>query len=74
MAICPNPPLLAMAICPNPPGDDGGGLIGAKSWQQRWGPLGELHAQRRGDGARVYGGRNRGRKLLAQQRGKKPSP
>ena len=31
------------------------GHIGAKSWRRRWGSLGILDAQRRGDGARVYG-------------------
>jgi len=31
-----------------------------------------IDAQRRGDGARVYGRQDRDRKLPAQQRGKKP--
>ena len=51
-----------------------GGLIGAKSERRRWGSLGVLDAQRRGDGACVYGGQDWGRKLTAQQRGKKPCP
>ena len=52
-----------------PPAEPGG-LIGAKSWLRRWGSLDVLHAQRRADGARVYGRQDLGRKLPAQQPGK----
>ena len=55
-----------------PPAEPGG-LICAKLWRRRWGPLTALHAQHRGDGAHEYGRQRRGGELPAQQRGKNPS-